>query len=68
MERVLWEPASGHPSGRWRVVRNYAKHGLRTPDGAGLQELERHDGSRPILFGSASAARRRADRLNRLEG
>lgn len=48
-----WHPASGHPSGKWRVTRGYSP----------MRELEGKNGRR-ILFRSIEAAQKRADKLN----
>lgn len=56
---AMWRPASGHPSGRWRVVRQFL--GDR-----GFQEFSDRRG-RPILYKTREAAIRRAVRLQAAE-
>ncbi len=48
-----WRPASGHPSGKWRVWKEYPNP----------QELEGSKG-KLLLFKSYESAQKRADYLN----
>ena len=52
-----WHPASGHPSGKWRVYRQLAR-------GRGAEEARGPSGRRR-LFGSYASALMEAERLNR---
>lgn len=57
---AIWRPASGHPSGRWRVMRD--KPGY-TGRGSSMEEACGPSG-KLRLFKTQAAAQRVADALN----